>query len=103
MPSIIFMRIGVVTNPSDHKTGKVVHQASRFHFKADTILTEVSNNTTACSSIFDKCVARSDNPVEDNGVSSVLRITINLVSYDQQSGPGIWLYKALKRRLLSKP
>lgn len=80
MPPIVLVRIGVVADPSNHKTGKVVYQARRFYLKADIILAEISNNPIANSGVFDKCVAGYDSPVVDIGVGSVSRIALNLVS-----------------------
>jgi hypothetical protein len=80
LPSIVLVRIGVVADPSDHKTWEVIHPASRFHLKADTILADVSNNPIASRGVFDKRVARCDGPVVDFGISSVSRIAWNFVS-----------------------
>ena len=74
------MGIGVVADSSDHKTRKVIHQAGRFHLKADAILTEISNNLIAHSGLFNKCVARCDGPIVDTGVGRVTGIALNLVS-----------------------
>jgi hypothetical protein len=72
--------IGVVADPSDRKTGKVVHQAGHFHLKADPVLAKVSNNPIVRSGVFDERVAGCDGPVVDNGVGSVARIALNLIS-----------------------
>lgn len=88
MPSIILVRIGVVADPSNHKTGKVVHQASRFHLKADAILTKVSNNPITHSGVVDERVARCNGPVVNIGIRSVSIITLNLVN--RVTAPTAW-------------
>ena len=80
LPSIVLVRIGVVVDTSDHKTGKVVHWAGRFYLQADTILADIGNNLIARSGVFNKRVAGYDGPVVDLGLGSVSRIALNLVS-----------------------
>jgi hypothetical protein len=79
LPSIVLVGIGVVADPSDHETGKMVHQTCGFRLKADAILADISKNEIARSGVCDKCVAGCDNPVVNIGSGSVSRIALNLV------------------------
>src|SRR5215468_2420333 len=70
VPLIVFMRIRIIADPSNYKTGEVVHQATSFHLKAQDIQFWILSILVPFLCIFHNRVGGCDDAIMDNDFST---------------------------------